>query len=52
LHFQIDLDTPFHPYYYDYNKCPYSYYELSENGRCQSELLKNTIDPLLFLETA
>jgi len=51
LHFQIDLETPFHPYYYDYNKCPYSYYELSENWWCYSELLKNTIDPLLFLET-
>jgi len=51
LHFQIDLVTPFHPYYYDYNKCPFSYYELSENWACDEELAKNTIDPLLFLET-
>lgn len=52
LHFQIDLVTPFHPYYYDYNKCPFSYYEISENWVCNKELAKNTIDPLLFLETA
>ncbi|MFK7779763.1 MAG: M23 family metallopeptidase [Candidatus Gracilibacteria bacterium] len=51
LHFQIDLPAPFHPYYYDYNKCPFSYYNLSENGVCRNELIKNTIDPLLFLET-
>jgi len=31
LHFQIDLDTPFHPYYHDYNKCPYSYYKVTDN---------------------
>jgi hypothetical protein len=52
LHFQIDLVTPFHPYYYDYNKCPFSYYEISENWVCDKELARNTIDPLLFLETA
>lgn len=51
LHFQLDLDTPFHPYYYDYSKCPYSYYSISEQGLCFSELEKNTIDPLKFLET-
>ncbi len=51
LHFQIDLDTPFHPYYYDYEKCPYSYSKISETWVCFSELKKNTIDPLLFLET-
>ncbi len=51
LHFQIDLDTPFHPYYYDYNACPYSYYQITENWVCFNELAKNTIDPLLFLET-
>lgn len=51
LHLQIDLKTPFHPYYYDYNKCPFSYYKISENWLCFDELSKNTIDPLLFLET-
>ena len=51
LHFQIDLDTPYHPYYYDYNKCPYSYYKITETGICFDEMAKNTLDPLLFLET-
>lgn len=51
LHFQIDLDTPFHPYYYDYNSCPYSYNQISETDVCFWELKNNTIDPLLFLET-
>jgi len=51
LHFQIDLDTPFHPYYYNYNKCPFSYYKITEEWLCIDELAKNTIDPLLFLET-
>ncbi len=51
LHFQIDLDTPFHPYYYDYKACPFSYYKITEDGVCYDELDKNTIDPLLFLET-
>ncbi len=51
LHFQLDLDTPFHPYYYNYKACPYSYYKITEDGVCFNELQKNTIDPLLFLET-
>lgn len=52
LHFQIDLSSASHPYYYDYSKCPYSYYNITENGLCIEELGKNTIDPLLFLETS
>lgn len=51
LHIQIDLTAPFYPYYYDYKKCPYSYYDLVEEWVCFDELNKNTIDPLLFLET-
>jgi len=51
LHLQIDLAAPFYPYYYDYNACPYSYYTISETGKCFSELEKHSIDPLLFLET-
>lgn len=51
LHIQIDLAAPFYPYYYDYNACPYSYYTISETGKCFSELEKHSIDPLLFLET-
>lgn len=51
LHFQIDLDTSFHPYYYDVKSCPYTYNEISETWVCFSELEKNTLDPLLFLET-
>ncbi len=51
LHLQIDLDTPFHPYYYDSKTCPYSYNEITENWVCFDELEANTVDPLLFLET-
>ena len=51
LHFQIDLDTPFHPYYYSYDSCPYSFTKILELGVCFNELRKNTIDPILFLET-
>lgn len=51
LHFQIDLDTPFHPYYYDYTACPYSYNQITEQGVCFDELAANTIDPLAFLES-
>ena len=51
LHIQIDLAAPFYPYYYDYNACPYSYYTISETGKCFWELEKHSIDPLLFLET-
>ena len=50
LHFQIDLPSIFHPYYYDYKKCPYGYYEITEKGVCFDELQKNTYDPLVFLE--
>lgn len=51
LHFQIDLQAPFYPYYYDYKACPYSYYDITEKGVCFDELASHTIDPLLFLET-
>lgn len=51
LHFQIDLPNKFHPYYYDWNACPYSYYKITEEGVCFDELSKNTIDPLAFLES-
>ena len=51
LHLQIDLDTPFHPYYPSYKKCPYSYYKITEEWVCFDDLKNSTIDPLLFLET-
>ncbi len=51
LHFQIDLDTPFHPYYPSYTSCPYSYYDITENAKCIEDEKNNLIDPLLFLET-
>jgi len=51
LHFQIDLKSPFYPYYYDSRACPYSYYDITENGVCFDELSAHTIDPVLFLET-
>ncbi len=52
LHFQLDLENPFYPYYYDYKVCPYSYNTISETWICFNELKKHTIDPLLFLETS
>jgi len=51
LHLQIDLDTPFHPFYYDRKTCPYSYSEITEQWVCFDDLSINTIDPLVFLET-
>ncbi len=51
LHIQIDLKTPFHPYYYNYKACPFSYYKISEEWICFDELSANTIDPMLFFET-
>jgi len=51
LHFQIDLPSSFHPYYYDWNACPHSYYDITEKWVCFNELAKNTFDPLEFLET-
>ncbi len=51
LHFQIDLPNVFHPYYYDWNACPYSYYEITEKGVCFDELARNTFDPFAFLES-
>lgn len=51
LHFQIDLDTPFHPSYYDYKTCPYSYNDISEKWVCFDYLQTLTIDPLDFIES-
>lgn len=51
LHFQVDLKSKFHPYYYDYGECPYSYSQISEKWVCYDVLAKHTLDPLLFLET-
>lgn len=53
LHIQIDLDTTTsHPFYYAYNTCPFSYYKITEEWVCFDELRQNSIDPLLFFETA
>lgn len=50
LHFQIDLKYSFHPYYYSWKACPYSYYKITESGICFNELSTYTLDPLEFLE--
>ncbi|MDQ7022401.1 MAG: peptidoglycan DD-metalloendopeptidase family protein [Candidatus Gracilibacteria bacterium] len=50
LHFQIDLTYTFHPYYYSWKACPYSYYKITESGICFDELATYTLDPLEFLE--
>jgi len=51
LHLQIDLETPFHPFYYSHKTCNYSYHDITEKWVCFDELAQNTIDPLLFIET-
>jgi len=51
LHFQIDLSHTFHPFYYNWNSCPFSFYEISESDKCFDELTEHTLDPLNFLET-
>ena len=51
LHLQIDINSSFHPTYYNYSSCPYSYYEISENWACINELKQITVDPLLLIET-
>ncbi len=51
LHFQIDLDTLFHPFYYSRKTCPYSYSDITEKWVCFNELAAHTLDPLKFLET-
>jgi len=50
LHFQLDLKYSFHPYYYSWKACPYSYYKITESGICFDELATYTLDPLEFLE--
>ena len=50
LHFQIDLKYSFHPYYYAWKTCPYSYYKITESGLCTDQLAQHTLDPLEFLE--
>ena len=49
LHFQIDLKYAFHPYYYSWKTCPYSYYKITESGLCTDQLAEHTLDPLAFL---
>ncbi len=51
LHFQIDLPSSFYPAYYNTSSCPYSYYQITEDGVCFDQLQNITVDPLLFLET-
>lgn len=52
LHFQIDINITTSPAYYNYNSCPYSYYQITEEWKCFNLLENITIDPLLFLETS
>ncbi|MCD5380456.1 peptidoglycan DD-metalloendopeptidase family protein, partial [Candidatus Gracilibacteria bacterium] len=51
LHFQIDLEHLFHPFYYSWSTCPYGYYKITEEGVCFDELAEHTLDPLKFLES-
>lgn len=51
LHFQIDINEKWsHPYYY--TKCNWSSWEdVVNKWLCREDLLANTIDPIVFLET-
>ncbi len=51
LHFQIDLETPFNPFFYDRKTCPFSFNTITEEWVCFDELARNTVDPLKFFET-
>ncbi len=51
LHFQVDLEHLFHPFYYSWKTCPYGYYKVTESWICFDELAENTLDPLKFLES-
>lgn len=53
LHFQIDVNkgASNHPYYY-YENCKGNSWAIVNQGLCRSDLIANTVDPLLFLETA
>ncbi len=51
LHFQIDLEHLFHPFYYSWATCPYWYYKITEEWVCFDELAEHTLDPLKFLES-
>ena len=51
LHFQVDLENLFHPFYYSWKTCPYGYYKITESWVCFDELAENTLDPLQFLES-
>lgn len=51
LHFQVDLEHLFHPFYYSWKTCPYGYYKITEEWVCFDELSERTLDPLAFLES-
>lgn len=53
LHFQIDINqwVSNHPYYY-YQNCVWDSWSIVNQWLCRDDLVENTLDPLLFLETA
>jgi len=54
LHFQIDInqDARNHPYYYWQNCSWTSSWSIVNQWLCRPDLIENTVDPLLFLETS
>lgn len=53
LHFQIDVNRweSNHPYYY-WENCKWNSWSIVNQWLCRADLVENTVDPLLFLETA
>lgn len=49
LHFQIDINEGEHPYFP--KGCGGTISEVVNEGKCRNEIKKNTLDPILFLET-
>ncbi len=50
VHFQIDINQDWnHPWYYQ--NCWWSNADIVNSGECRDQLLRNTTDPIRFLET-
>lgn len=49
LHFQIDINEGEHPYFP--KGCGGTISEVVNEGKCRDQIRKNTLDPILFLET-
>lgn len=49
VHFQIDTTDKW-PYPFHMSNCSWSLDDIVNNGLCRDQLIKNTVDPIVFLE--